>query len=145
MRDLGYVHIKPQKSRWAAPGGFNFLVFLAFLYLQGVQVSSRSQRKPPGKKRQVMGSQGKGHRFATLLLALLFWAPPRSSSLHCGISLLPAGEVPCWLAASSRGHNERCVLVSALSPANCKLEPLLSLSLGHSVPRYFGMFFEVLP
>lgn len=46
---------------------------------------------------------------------------------------------------SSQGVDKLRVLVSALSSANCKPELLLSLSLAHSVPRYFGMPFEVLP
>lgn len=35
--------------------------------------------------------------------------------------------------------------LSALSLGNCKLELLLSVSLGHNVPTCFGILFEVLP
>lgn len=55
------IHQIPKVIRWAVPGGFNVLVFLAFLYLQGVKVNSRRQRKPAGKKGRSRGVLGKGH------------------------------------------------------------------------------------
>lgn len=50
-----------------------------------------------------------------------------------------------YVIPGSHQGDKFCVLVSALSLENCKLELLLSLSLGHSVPMSFGILFEVLP
>lgn len=50
-----------------------------------------------------------------------------------------------YMIPGSRQGGKFCVLVSALSLENCKLELLLSISLGHNVPTCFGILFEVLP
>lgn len=117
----------PQVGPGGLLQGFNFVVFPASPLR--CQRELWEPEKGPGKDWRVMERvREKGHRhlLATPLLALLFQAPPKGSSLGFSISFTPDRHVPCQLSVSPVPMPGRKVLGRSPSfSLNCTHQLLL--------------------